>query len=409
MPVLACCLGAPSYTPLPLLLTPVCRSGNRAMGRHVITEVNHLLHGHTYLIRRGAITTEQLREAEEEERGATRLQRRFRERKACRKRAHPHRYLAGWGLASERELLCIAFIQDRFRALSSFREKIEKLRMEQQIEAQVLLVSSHRGSFKPLKPEQTMKMQGLALLPDRLMYTRKDKPGIVTERPMLRSAHEIFSCDKLAKHKRWTQAVTSPNRCGHTRSPPIWVTPTSATGSGTRTSAKFVHGRVGQSVRRPASTSSGVGPTTPMQLSPYKAGERRPQSARADFSATKSSPNTTDDQNPSPPITPGRAVRSAPPGARRIGRLPRRTTMPEKDLSTFGGIQQRSGRFASPSKQERMLRTNTVDEVEELDCAERKMQTQIPSWWLEEKARAQERSRSNCDRPAWDTSRSLAR
>ena len=87
------------------------------MGRHVIMDSAHLVHGQTYLIRRGALSLERVDEAEEEERVATWLQRTFKARCESREQMFPDRYLRGWGLATREQLVYIRWIQNHYQTL----------------------------------------------------------------------------------------------------------------------------------------------------------------------------------------------------------------------------------------------------------------------------------------------------
>ena len=254
-------------------------------------------------------------------------------------------------------------------------------------------------SHRPLKPVQEMKMHELSSLPRRLAHNPSEKPDIASERPMLRSAHDIFSDPALTNHKRWTRTVADTDRNTQigARRPPTAAT-------GTRAQAMGVH-RAGKTTTRPSSSSPSVASTVPMRLSIHQAGHRQPQSAQADFSAT--TPRAG--QNPNPPraSTLRCGAQSAPAGGRRIKQHGKRgtTTMPNVDLSTFGGIQQRGGRLGSAN--EPIANQNRPDEK---DRGEYTSQAKVAAWWLEEKARARQHLRTarDGDKPAWNLSTALA-
>jgi hypothetical protein len=245
-----------------------------------------------------------------------------------------------------------------------------------------------------LKPKQALKMQNLSVVPTRWTYKPMEKPDVASERPILRSAHDIFSDPALSKHKQWTRTAPAAQvNVARTSKP--------TTGDRIRAHAKAVHS-VQQTRRRPSSASLAVVPTGPIRLQLHEARHTRPQSARADSSAT----NVRANQNPSPPRipTPGRAVRSARPAGRRIQKPGNRTitTMPN-DHSTFGGIQQRGGRFGQIATPTRLGKQDRRDNSREANVAR---------WWVEEQSRTRQRCQTardgETDRPAWDTSISLA-
>lgn len=294
---------------------------------------------------------------------------------ARRQAAFPDRYLPGWGLASAKDLLFIRLIQSCWRSVSSRAHRKKRKQRSQ-------------PSRRPLKPAQEMKMHDLSSLPTRRVHNQKEKPDITSERPMLRSAHDIFSDPALTNHKRWTRTVADTDRdkqIGTLRSSKAATGPNRP-----RTHATAGH-RVEQTTTRPSLASPSV--------------QRQPQSARADFSATKARAC----QNPHPPRASTRRCGAPPSPAsgRRIKQRENRstTTIPNQDLSTFGGIQQRGGRLGSSN--EPIANPTRQDEQ---DRGEYPSQAKIATWWLEEKARARWHLQTvrDGDKPAWDLSTALA-
>lgn len=318
-----------------------------------------------------------LDEVEREDLSAKRIQRTFRKKVAHRLATYPDRYLPGWGLMSPQEILIVQFIQAVWRKKLFFKHKLERLRNQRELQKQMERLGPRAG--KPLKPQQALKMATLAIAPPRMKYS--SKPDIASERPMLRSADAIFSDPMLTKHKQWTRTVPGSDRLKQNDN----VTKLSASRGAKLTRAGTYHGVKQRNEYE--SYNSAVGPISPIQLSVHDASQRR-----AGFSAAV--------ENPTPPQAPipGRPV-SAPLGARKIKPAKRTATTLKKDLSTFGGIQQRDAGFGSTTQPS--VHSNLSDQNA----------TQVAAWWLEEKAQARQRllSARSCDRPAWNTSTSLAR
>ena len=83
--------------------------------RRIVRSPHSLLHGQTYLLRRGSLSIESICEAIHEERLAKLVQRRFRERREARIELGVGNYLKNWGLATEREITAIQHIQGAYR------------------------------------------------------------------------------------------------------------------------------------------------------------------------------------------------------------------------------------------------------------------------------------------------------
>lgn len=120
------------------LVTTKSNLGNRAMGRHVISVPDALVHGQTYLIRRGTVSAENLLEADEEERVVTLLQRHFRARAAARCAEDEATsvggirwYSPGWGLATPRERQAILMIQVAYRRRLMMNTRRLKQKLEE--------------------------------------------------------------------------------------------------------------------------------------------------------------------------------------------------------------------------------------------------------------------------------------
>ena len=405
------------------------------MGRHVIMDSAHLVHGQTYLIRRGALSLERVDEAEEEERVATWLQRTFKARCETRVQMFPDRYLRGWGLATREQLVYIRWIQNHYRKQMRWLAKYNAIVKEaEEKKKEAAKLPDFSTAARPLKPEQAVKMQDLATLPVRLAYTQPKKPDVAKERPILRSAHEIFTDRTMTDHKRWTRAVPAPPRAPPPTEKANRTTARNNESGRSTTTAASVRGALEVTRSRPSSaTVPRVTTTNPIRLSIHDAGQRRPQSARADFSATKASsgsPGGTkqgqaqQQQQPSLPprdLVKGRAVSSAPPGGRpgrshvahgrRRQQGPPRGSKSKHAMSrkaalsqtsrncTFGDINQRGGSLCGspiPSKQLQEVDGQGSGQ-EGLDHA---------AWWLEEQARARQRPHSARagEKPAWDSS-----
>lgn len=336
-------------------------------------------------MRRGIVSRHVLEEAQLEDRAVIAIQRAFRERVARRRAAYPDRHLPGWGMVTERGLQLVLWIQRRFKKRFARHKTLKQKQSER------------NGSLqhaRPLKQEQAIKMQNLAVLPARGAY----KPSVSSARPLLRSAHDIFSDPVLHKHKQWTRTAPA-QKVNSVKSPK----PT--TGGRIRASAEAVHSIEHTTrARRPTSASTAVMPTSPTRLKLHGAGHARPQSARADFSA----PNARATHNPSPPplLTPGRTVRSAPSTGRRIRRPTDYATAIPVDCSTFGGIQQRGGRFCSAN--EPLAGGARLGKQDRTGDAR---QANVAKWWVEEQSLARQRCQTvrGGDKPAWNTSTSLAR
>ena len=209
--------------------------GRPHLHRRIVRSPHSLLHGQTYLLRRGSLSIESICEAIHEERLAKLVQRRFRERRQARMELGLGNYLKNWGLATEREITAIQHIQGAYRQrlIARMHEKKRrdearslqrKLQQERMVSTGtfkisypllcrrlwVLVAFFRDDAFAVAQDELALPLRpGSAPAPAPATGTRRAGGGRAgAQTPMHRTAQEIREAEKEQRkqHRAWTRA-----------------------------------------------------------------------------------------------------------------------------------------------------------------------------------------------------------